>query len=62
MSTGLLVPALWGSLFGVPLWLLGGTILAAAGLLRWRVFRWQVGLILAGIVGVILLEKFDPTG
>ena len=34
---GLLVPAVWGSLFGVPLWLLGGTILAAAGLLRWQV-------------------------
>jgi hypothetical protein len=59
---GLLVPALWGSLFGVPLWLLSGAILAATGLLRWRVFRGQLWLILAGIAAVMLLAKLDPTG
>ena len=59
---GFLVPALYGSLFGVPLWLLSGALLAAAGLLRWRVFRDQLGLMLAGIVGVILLVTLDPTG
>jgi hypothetical protein len=59
---GLLMPVLWGSLFGVPLWLLSGAVLAATGLLRWRVFRGQVWLILAGIAGVILLATLDPTG
>lgn len=57
-----LVPALYASLFGVPFWLPTGVILAAAGVLRWRVFRDQVGLILAGIAGVILLVTLDPTG
>lgn len=59
---GFLMPAFYGSLFGVPTWLLTGAMLVGTGLLEWRVFRNQIGLILAGIVGVILLVTLDPSG
>lgn len=59
---GLLLPALYGSLFGGPLWLLSGALLAGTGLLSWRVFRDQLGFMLAGIVGVMLFVILDPTG
>jgi len=59
---GFLVPALYGSFFGVPVWLLIGAILVATRLLEWRVFRKQIGLMLAGIVGVILFVALDPSG
>jgi hypothetical protein len=59
---GFLVPALYGALCGVPLWMLSGAILVVAGLLQWRVWGHQLGLMLAGMIGVILFLWFDPTG
>ena len=56
------MPLLYGSLFGVPLWLLAGLFLGAAGHLRWRLLIGQLVLIAAGVVGIILLVRFDPTG
>ena len=42
--------------------MLSGAILVVAGLLQWRVWGHQLGLMLAGMIGVILFVWFDPTG
>jgi hypothetical protein len=58
----LIVPAFYVSLFGVPLSVSSGAVFASIGLLRWRAFLGQLSLIIAGIVGIVLLVKFDATG
>jgi hypothetical protein len=61
-ENGLLGPALYGALFGIPLWFLLNVVLALYGSRPRRASAWQALLIIGALVALVLFAKYDPTG
>jgi hypothetical protein len=59
---GLIAPTFYLCLFGVPTWLLGWTVLLACRLAPAKRFTWQLAFIVVGLLGMVLLATYDPTG